>query len=169
MRLFPAICVATGGAKTSGPRNLSIRYKTGTAQIDVLQWWPTPTAAALRGAYSHPAEQRFAASGLSRRQTRVQDFLRQRTIVDRARHDHCADQRGIRGDGLLSFCGLRFALERASPADRRGTHVVGNHAPHGWTLSRHVRSERSQQTTLARIVAMSAGQIDAGDRGQRIT
>ena len=48
-------------------------------------------------------------SGFKRRQAGVQDFLRKRTIIDRARDDHCADQRCVRADGLLSSCRFRFA------------------------------------------------------------
>ena len=48
-------------------------------------------------------------SGFDRRPASVQDFLRKRPIIDRSRQNHCADQCGVRADGLPSSCGFRCA------------------------------------------------------------
>src|SRR5881394_1135029 len=54
----------------------------------------------------------MAGSGFDRGQAGVENFLRKRWIVDSTRHDHRADQCRVRGDGLRSWRGLRFARNR---------------------------------------------------------
>jgi hypothetical protein len=71
---------------------------------------------------------------------------------------------------LMAFASRRFRFARNQLGQKiaNGTHIVGDGAPHGRTLSRHVRPQRGQHTTRARIVAVCAGQIERGDRGEPI-